>query len=359
MKIGIFNPYFDDLGGGEKYMSTIAECLSQKHDVTVFWDKKEDVEELLQRFSLDLSRVAFAKNIFSKDFSLFKRLLATRAYDAIIVLSDGSIPLVLSKKLFIHFQQPISLRLTIKDRLKLGRVSAIFCNSQYTKLFIDKGLGVDSHVIYPPVDLHVRRAKKENIILTVGRLRVKDTTTSGKPIGDYKKQSVMIDVFRQMVREGLRGWRFVLAISVHSKEKKILTEMKEEARDLPIDFLINKSNKELWDIYNRAKIYWHAAGFGEDLEKNPERAEHFGISTVEAMGAGAVPIVINAGGQREIINNEEDGFLWNHTSELKEKTIFLTKNEKKRIELAKKAQERSKIFSKEHFYKQMYELLET
>ena len=75
MRIGIFDPYLDDLGGGEKYMMTIAECLSKKHEVSVFWDNKNDIDELLQRFSLDLSRVSITKNIFSQDFGFFKRIL--------------------------------------------------------------------------------------------------------------------------------------------------------------------------------------------------------------------------------------------------------------------------------------------
>src|SRR5258706_3216856 len=102
MRIGIFDPYLDDLGGGEKYMMTIAECLSNNHEVDVFWDNKEDFKALNQRFSLDLSKVNLVPNIFSSKTTIFKKLLETRKYDVIIVLSDGSIPFSLSKRLFLH-----------------------------------------------------------------------------------------------------------------------------------------------------------------------------------------------------------------------------------------------------------------
>ena len=59
--------------------------------------------------------------------------------------------------------------------------------------------------------------------------------------------------------------------------------------------------KDILNEYKLAKIYWHASGFGEDLETHPEKAEHFGITTVEAMINGLVPIVIDAGGQKEIV----------------------------------------------------------
>ena len=121
----------------------------------------------------------------------------------------------------------------------------------------------------------------------------------------------MINAFKEMVTKGLKDWKFVLAVSVQKKDETEFEVMQKAAKGFPIEFLVNKSNDELWDIYSKAKIYWHASGFGEDLEKNPEYAEHFGISTVEAMGAGAVPVVINAGGQTEIVADGENGFLWN------------------------------------------------
>ncbi len=65
MRIGIYDPYLDDLGGGEKYMMTAAECLSQNHDVAVFWDDKKDFDKVIQRFSLDLKKVEVMNNILS------------------------------------------------------------------------------------------------------------------------------------------------------------------------------------------------------------------------------------------------------------------------------------------------------
>ena len=63
------------------------------------------------------------------------------------------------------------------------------------------------------------------------------------------------------------------------------------------------SGAELRDLYARASIFWHAAGLGEDPERHPDRYEHFGITTVEAMSAGAVPVVIDAAGQVEIVEH--------------------------------------------------------
>ncbi len=350
MKIGIFDPYLDDNGGGERYMMTIAQVLSRVHDVDVFWNNRVDFNNVKERFSLDFSKVKLHENIFN--YSFVKKQKASKKYDIIIVLSDGSIPVLSSKKLYLHMQQPMFSKLSVKDKLKLKRVKKIFCNSQFTKEFIEKNYKVKCDLLYPPVSILGNNSEKEDIILHVGRFRVLNVKNE-----DYKKQHVMIDEFKKMVDGGLKNWKFVLAVSLNDVKDERFVRMKKAAEGYPIEFLINTSNKHLWDVGKKAKIYWHATGFGEDLEKNPHFAEHFGISTVEAMGAGIVPVVINAGGQKEIVTDGETGFLWNSLSEFKEKTLRLINDEKLLHEMSKKAFERSKDFSEDNFEKSVFEFI--
>lgn len=322
MKIAIYDPYLDALGGGEKYMLTAAQCLSSENEVTILWDKKTDIEKNEERFNLDLSKVKIGKNIFAKNYPLTKKITESRKYDAIFYLSDGSIPVVFSKKLYVHFQFPVEwIKLDYKSKLKLKRVNKIICNSSFTKEFIDKKLGVKSEVIYPPVEIKAQDIKKENIILHVGRFMLTE-----KENQDYKKQYLMINAFKEMVDRGLKDWKFVIAASVRSHDLPDFQKMQAKAAGYPISFIVNATNNDLWNSYNKAKIYWHASGYGENLQERPELAEHFGISTVEAMGAGAVPIVINAGGQKEIVTDKVNGLLWNTEEELIEKTKWLIKN---------------------------------
>jgi len=355
MKIGVYDPYLDDVGGGEKYMLTAAECLSSNHEVSIFWDNVDDLEVAKERFGLSLSKIQITKNIFSPKVGFIKKIFETKKYDAIIFLSDGSIPVSLSKNLFMHVQQPIKgAGQGFKTRLKLLRVKKVFCNSYFTKGYIDKQLGTESLVIYPPVDLHPRKVKKENTILHVGRFRVVDETVGGAK--DYKKQYIMVDAFKKMCNK-IPKWKFVLAVSVKESDEGNFDRLVTSTKNYPIEFLVNKSNDDLWDIYNKAKIYWHASGYGENLKEHPEYAEHFGISTVEAMGAGAVPVVINAGGQIEIIENEKNGFLWNSLEELQEKTKFLVENNSVWQVMSDSAKKRAKDFGSDKFCKELEELL--
>lgn len=354
VKIGIFDPYLDTLGGGEKYILTAAKCLSKTNDVFIFWDPKLELDvksKAIQRFGIDLSDINFTSNIFDGKTPFLKKLLLTRKYDVIIYLSDGSIPFLLAKKNILLFQFPVNWidARNFLTKFKLKKISKIICYSNFVKNFLDKTFSINSIVLPPSIDVIKSKSfKKENVILTVGRFT--------KAV-NAKKQEVLIDVFKEMYDRGLLDWKFLIVGSVLQKDRFYLTELRHRAKGYPIDILDNISLSEIRNCYKRAKIYWHAAGFGEDLDKYPERAEHFGISTVEAMSAGAVSVVINAGGQKEIVKEGETGFLWDTLEELELKTLKLTKDDKLLNKLSGKASQFADRFGSERFCKEINELI--
>lgn len=351
MKFGIYDPYLNDIGGGEKYMMTIAECLSENNDVDIFWDNPEDLNKINQRFGIKIDKIKTVKNIFNRGF--VDKQKASRNYDCIIVLSDGSIPVLASKKTFLHIQQPLpNIKVSIKEKLKLKKINKVFCNSLFTKEFVDQKFGIKSELLYPPVNVYGIGKEKENIIMHVGRFRVVQVNAT-----DYKKQNVMVSAFKEMVDGGLKGWKFVIAVSLDNIEDPLFLDMKKNAKGYPIEFMVNTSNKKLWEVGSKAKIYWHASGYGENLISNPELAEHFGISTVEAMGVGTVPVVINAGGQKEIVESGVDGFLWNTLEELKDYTIKLIEDKKMLEEMSEKAFKKAEKFDKENFKVNLFKIL--
>ena len=74
------------------------------------------------------------------------------------------------------------------------------------------------------------------------------------------------------------------------------------------------------------------------------------ISTVEASAAGAVPVVIGKGGQKEIVEDGKNGFLWTTKTQLFEKTLELVKNPKVLERVSKNAIKNSHRFSREKFF---------
>jgi glycosyltransferase involved in cell wall biosynthesis len=85
--------------------------------------------------------------------------------------------------------------------------------------------------------------------------------------------------------------------------------------------------------------------------------EHFGVTTVEAMSAGAVPVVINTGGQREIVTHGVDGFLWNDLDSLAEHTQQLAGDADLRRRLSLNAVHSSARFSREAFGARVEQLI--
>lgn len=352
MKAGIFSPYFQTFGGGERYVLTVAEyLLKNSHSVDIIGAQNFNPAQVKDRFDLDLTGARFCPDIFFNKTGLVSKLWKTSKYDLIFFLSDGSLPLLLGRKNILHFQVPFNFidQKNFLNKIKLHTISEIVCNSQFTKKFIDKTYGIESKVIYPPVDIEKFRAqKKENIILSVGRF-----FSHSNP----KKQDVLIDSFKSLSEKSKSNWKLILAGGVEENSKSFVEDLKKRSGSYKIEFITDANFQELIELYGRAKIYWHAAGFGADLENSPDKAEHFGITTVEAMAAGCVPVVFGAGGQLEIISENKDGFFWTDNVELIEKTNLLISDSNRLSDLSKQAINKSRYFSKQRFFDSLTDLI--
>ncbi len=354
MNIGIYSPYLETLTGGEKYIFTAAHGLSKEHKVSVFWDEPTILERASKKFNLDLSNVTLTQNLFTKETGFLKRYFKTLKYDRIIYLSDGSLPIVGAKKLLIHFQFPVEWVNTnsFLFLFKKSRISKIICNSRFTKKYIDKKFNVDSFVLYPPATTNTGKIPdKENIILTVGRFSVLPNGS------DYKKLGFLIKAFKKFQKKRLKGWKFVVVTSVAPSDMEKFAELEKKVKSSHIKICKNASFDEIVDLYSKSKIYWHASGYKEDLDKHPDRAEHFGISTVEAMSYGQVPIVINAGGQPEIVVDQDNGFLWNTEDELIETTHKVAVDKDLQKKVSERAIETSKNYSTERFCEELNHII--
>ncbi|MFH0864210.1 MAG: glycosyltransferase family 4 protein [Candidatus Gottesmanbacteria bacterium] len=350
VKIGFYDPYLDSLGGGERYILTLAQDLSQNNLVDIFWGNQDIKDGVKKILGLNIDKTRLVENIFTRKKNLLEKLSITSKYDLIFFLSDGSIPSTLAKKNILHFQIPFNhLKTnTIINKIKLFRFNKIICNSLFTKKFIDITYGVDSLVIYPPVNtINYPELSKKNLILNVGRF------TS---YHECKKQQVMIDIFKTMVDQGLKKWDFYLAGGLLDADKPYFQKLKEQINGYPIKLFPNIPLTDLRSLYSQARIYWHANGFGEDEQVNPELFEHFGISAVEAMAAGAVPFLYDGGGHKEIIN-KECGFLWRNKEELIVQTNSVLYDDSILLKYSIEARKRAQDFSCETFLRRMNETI--
>jgi glycosyltransferase involved in cell wall biosynthesis len=226
----------------------------------------------------------------------------------------------------------------------LRHYQRVLANSEYTRTWIRRLWGVDSDVLFPPIRVgDLQPGPKARRILSVGRF-------IPRGFGHSKKQLEQVQAFGEMVRGGgLDGWELHLVGGCESFQRPYLAEVERAAQGLPVRIHANAPRPLVEELFATSAIFWAATGLGEDEERAPWVFEHFGITTVEAMAAGCVPVVIDKAGQREIVRHGTDGYRWTTLAELEALTRKVAADEQLRARLAASAVERAGAFSEEAF----------
>lgn len=348
-KTAIISPYLNTLGGGERYILTIAEILSKNSNVVIFWNDASLVTECKNKLGIDLSETTFI-NRQNNSLSLIRTL---SSFDNLFYMTDGSLFIAPSHNNFLIIQSPLHIpKKTLVNKVKLNSFKQVICYSRFVRDIIKNKTGLEAKIIAPPILTNrFKPNKKENMIISVGRFF---------PWLHSKKQDVLVDSFRQLYKiSSFKKWKLVLIGSVDTGAQDYYKEVVKKTHGLPVEIITNAPFSKLIDYFGRSKIYWHATGYGEDLNRYPERAEHFGITTIEAMAAGCIPIVFKAGGQKEIVAHGVNGFLWKTTADLLEKTIEVASNNSKQKSLIENAIRSSQMYSKDVFVSKIKSLLES
>jgi glycosyltransferase involved in cell wall biosynthesis len=377
-KILLYSEYWQSFGGGEKYLACCAEALlrSARYDVTIIAQTASfDQDTVAQYFNVALSGVivhtvdggvevvrAEAERL-SADFDLFMymtnyRFICSRARQTFVILQVpyGSVtPLSLLKTSIRHNLKEAGKDVVRRTMFKrLHDTQAVIVYSRFVQLSLDVIHDIPSTVIEPPIDdFLIEGATKERVILSVGRFF--------NGLYNNKRYDVLIDAFKKLCeRLPNTTWQYRLVGSCGADEESqsYLRQLQDAARGFPIYFHVNASYEDLRRHYNEATIFWHAAGFGVDEDKHPERAEHFGMSTLEAMSARCAPVVINAGGQKEIVSHGESGYLWSTIEDLVKHSTTLISDRELLAVMQTNARNRFSGFDREHFSTKLLSTLE-
>lgn len=383
-KILMLNPYFPTMGGGEKNMALMCKFIEEYFpsvtiDILVhtynqidIWNSEyPTIETLKDKFNIELKKTKLVKIDLSETNSRLDQFNNKRKIEEITTKYDIFINhMFLSKHIgkAIHNIYLCMFPPTKSNSSKvLNRIAWEIFDKRFIKSyelflpiseFTDRWLdtywgkyGINKTILYPPsisekdVISEDKITDKENLILAVGRFFVG---------GHNKKQQHLVRFFKNN-REKLGSYELHLvgAVADCSADIDYLNTIKSEADGANIVFHNNIEHEELARLYEKARIFWHATGFEENEEDDPIRMEHFGITTVEAMSYGAIPVVISKGGQTEIVEHGKSGYLWSNESECIEYTVKCINDESMMNKMSLAAIERSKHFSEQMFYKRL------
>lgn len=382
LRVGVYDLYWQTLGGGEQVDGSIAQVLAHDHDVTLLGPHEPDVEATMRRLGVDLSACGYDRIVddveageASANFDVFVNgtYLSKAVNQAPVgyyyVHFPGEVPTRsdhLRSRLGVLGVKALSLPPRLPQRL--GEVQAAFdrrvtrvefvptytrylSNSQFTASWVERLWGRPSDVLYPPVRPSVRPGVKAPLILVLGRF-------FDPSFGHSKKQHELLATFSDLHRSGrLPGWRMAIVGGCDAANRDYALAVKRAVRGLPVEVHVNAPGSVVERLLGEATLYWHGAGLGEDAERHPERFEHFGISVVEAMAAGAVPLVFGAAGPGEIVQDGQNGQHWNTLAELAELTVALVADPARTAELSRAAVQRAADFSATAFADRLTSLL--
>ncbi len=246
---------------------------------------------------------------------------------------------------------PDRLRTKLLPPNRLGHLTTydtIASNSEFTARWVRRLWGRHSEVLYPPVRLLTPGSvTKKPLILNIGRF-------FDPRRGHSKKQLEMVRAFRQLHDSGQAGgWWLHFVGGCSPEDRDYAMAVKREALGLPVRVHLSAPGAVLKDLLARSSLFWHAGGLGEDPETHPDRFEHFGISVVEAMSAGLVPVVFGAAGPAEVVRDGVDGVHFATVGQLVGRTAALIADEPRRQALAAAARERAVDFGPDAFRRRL------
>ncbi|MEX2627080.1 MAG: glycosyltransferase [Ilumatobacteraceae bacterium] len=376
LRVGVYDLYWNTLGGGEQVDGTIAQVLAEDHDVTLLGPEPPDVERTRERLGVDLSACDFRRVADDDEASAASADLDVFVNGTYLSRAVNRAPL---GYYYVHFPQvpprrgdAVRQRLCVAGvramraipvrelPLRLREVAAGFdrrivrtdflpsytrylANSAFTAGWVERLWGVPADVLHPPVRPTVRPGAKRDLILGLGRFF--------DPVhGHSKKQLELVEAFVELERSGAGdGWELALVGGADAANREYALAVKRAAQGHRVSVHVNARGEVVERLLGEASLFWHAAGHGEDPERHPDRFEHFGIALVEAMAAGAVPLVFGAAGPAEIVEDGTSGRQWRTLEELVSSSTALIADPSERARLADGARVRAVSFAADRF----------
>lgn len=357
---GVYTPYNLNPGGGERFLFSFISVLAEKYNVVLFLD------EIYSEYRL---RGLFEElGVHPSNVTIEKRDRLGRYQIHLFLCLGNEIlppmpPIGTEKNLYIcQFPFPITPKDFAGRWSYINNYDNFIAYSSYSEFHIShrlKEMGLPQKpvtVLAPPCgsacpDPYPKTEKDPFRIVSVGRF------FRG---GHSKNHHVVVDLFIKLTKF-LPDQKIELhlagTVSPDQNSAQYFQEVELLASGYPVKLYPNISINDLHHLYRTGSIYVHATGYKEDVNLHPERMEHFGITVVEAMSFGLVPLVYAVGGPAEIVHDGLSGFTYSDEAAFLEKATMLVSDNQLRNKLSGNAIKKSEEFTDAKFRLNALELI--
>lgn len=288
IRIGVYNDFWQTLGGGEAHALSIVSALCQISTVEMISRNDFDIDSVLSYFGIEQHNIR-------KRIVLDMNPDITAEYDVFVNSTYMSECKSLAKRSFYLVSFPSKT-----PTLEFLASYIFLANSEYTSRWMANmwgGKNFASKILYPAVSDKLvttsdkKSFRKSKTIISVGRFFAS---------GHSKNQHIITEIFKSCVGESsLQDWELILIGSAN--DDKYVQRVAQSLAGYNARILTDVPLVTLRGYYQSASVYIHAAGYGQDINKDPENFEHFGMTVVEAAMNGCLPIVYNQAGPKEIV----------------------------------------------------------
>jgi glycosyltransferase involved in cell wall biosynthesis len=315
MNIGIIHGFVGGGGGTEKTLHGILQALEQtEHNVTLYTFSKPKINsnkiKIKQTLPISLPFFGLLQR------AMESKLISKAKDEDLLIQSSGGlgIPKNLDQKIIIYCHSDFSSELDNPESKYKGLWSLYYkfyysmiiffiqnihdprifliSNSKYIQNCIKEKNNKNSKVIYPPVSLdEFKPGKKENTVLTIGRY------------SEEKNYDFGMDVMKDIDCD------YEIIGNTNTKSNILYYEKLENTAKNKNKIYLSKNleRKNLVKKINKSKIYFHCS------------KETFGISVVESIAAGCIPIVPDNTAHKETVPFEDLRYEFNNIQDAQEK----------------------------------------
>ncbi len=334
MRIVLVHPRMSVMGGGERVaIHSIKEALREGHEVSLATEEF-DVDGFEDFFGVQ----GFFKNIQLLTYRPFRPIIRKAVLYQRLIYHQSRLRKIVSKRRmfdlilntaevanqpstrlpaiqYCYFPEYFShlesnghsklwesyywpAKVFYHDRV--SRIDRLLAVSDFTRKFVRDRWGREATTLYP-------------LVVTVGRM------------APEKRMELFLEIARR-----LPDIDFAIIGSIVT-DKGSYYDMLKTAAPANVSFVVAPLRK-VREILGSAKVYVHCA-----------QNEHFGITIVEAMAAGCVPVVNDSGGPREIVSDDV-GYRWNSIGEASTQVSTMIEDDDLRREKSKAAVLRADLF---------------